>query len=193
MNDIIIKPFLPIQKKIQELCTNKESLLIAIDGRCASGKTTLSSYLKEVFGCNVIPLDHFFLQPHMRTKERLATPGGNVDYERFEKEVLQPLLKGEAFSYAPFDCKTQKLDTPIEVSPTPVTIIEGSYSCHPQLRQYYHYCIFMTTSYENQLARIAIRNGSQALSAFKEKWIPLEELYFENMNIAAQCNTCIST
>ena len=46
-------------------------------------------------------MDDFYLQPHQRTTKRLREPGGNVDYERFETEVLQPLLTGEAFSYRP--------------------------------------------------------------------------------------------
>lgn len=192
MNDIF-KSFLPIQNKIHELSTDKDSLLIAIDGRCTSGKTTLAAYLKEVLGCNVIPMDHFFLQPHMRTKERLSQPGGNVDYERFLTEVLLPLTKGEPFSYRPYNCQFQQLDNAISVNPSPITIVEGSYSCHPQLRAYYDYCFFLTTSYENQLERIAARNGSQSLTAFKERWIPLEELYFEKMDIANQCDICLTT
>lgn len=48
-------------------------------------------------------MDDFYLQPHQRTTKRLREPGGNVDYERFETEVLQPMLTGEAFSYRPYD------------------------------------------------------------------------------------------
>ena len=84
---------------------SKEPLLIAIDGRCAAGKTTLASIVKEKINCNVIHMDHFFLQPAQRTEERLQEPGGNVDYERVRKEVLIPLSQGKAFSYKPFDCK----------------------------------------------------------------------------------------
>ena len=34
-----------------------------------------------------------------RTKERYEEPGGNVDYKRFEQEVLVPLKKGETVFY----------------------------------------------------------------------------------------------
>ena len=193
MNDVINKTFLPIHKKIQKLCTDKDSLLIAIDGRCASGKTTLAAYLKETFNCNVIPMDHFFLQPHMRTKQRLAQPGGNVDYERFLTEVLLPLRKGEFFSYRPYNCHKQQLDDAIEITPASITVIEGSYSLHPTLQEYYDYRIFLTTTYENQLQRIAFRNGENALPAFIEKWIPLEEMYFKEMDTPARCNFVITT
>lgn len=173
--------------------TNGNSLLVAIDGRCASGKTTLASELKEQLECTVISMDHFFLQPHMRTKERLDTPGGNVDYERFLKEVLEPLSKGNPFSYRPYNCGTGQLDAPIPVTSKPITIIEGSYSCHPALCTYYDYRIFLTTSYEKQLQRIELRNGTDRIMVFREKWIPLEELYFTELDIEKQCNITVTT
>ena len=63
-----------------------QPMLIAVDGRCASGKTTLASALERETGCNVIHMDHFFLRPEQRTKQRLEEPGGNVDYERFQED-----------------------------------------------------------------------------------------------------------
>lgn len=179
--------------KINELATHKYPLIIAIDGRCASGKTTLAAYLKEQLNCNVIHMDQFFLQPHMRTPQRLAQPGGNVDYERFLTEVLIPLTKEESFSYRPYNCHKQLLDDAIKVAPTAITIIEGSYSCHPFLHEHYDLRVFLTTHYEEQLLRIKERNGEASLKVFKEKWIPLEELYFNNLEIDKQCDICITT
>ena len=42
---------------------NKSSVIIAVDGRCAAGKTYLASRIKEDINCNVIHMDHFFLLP----------------------------------------------------------------------------------------------------------------------------------
>ena len=64
--------------------------IIAIDGRAASGKSTLAQQLGELLDADVIHMDDFFLPPSLRTKERLSEPGGNVHYERFAEEV--PLL-----------------------------------------------------------------------------------------------------
>ena len=50
-------------------------LVIAIDGRCAAGKTTLAAALQRETGCTVLHLDHFFLRPEQRTPQRLAQPG----------------------------------------------------------------------------------------------------------------------
>lgn len=193
MYDPTNEPLYLIKQKIRDLSSDHSHLLIAIDGRCASGKTTLAAQLRECLGCHVIHMDHFFLQPHMRTKERLDQPGGNVDHERFLEEVLLPLSKKEPFSYQPYNCHKQQFDPAITIPSAPITIIEGSYSCHPSLEKYYHYRIFLSTSYENQLRRIAKRNGENALATFKEKWIPLEEKYFETFHIENICDICLET
>ena len=180
-------------KEIGELSADKNPLIIAIDGRCASGKSTLAAYLKETLHCNVIPMDHFFLQPHMRTSQRLSQPGGNVDYERFLSEVLIPLTKGGSFSYQPYNCQKQSLDEGIKVTPTVITVIEGSYSCHPYLQDYYDLKIFLSTSPDKQRLRIKERNGEDGWKIFQGKWIPLEELYFNNLEISQECDIHITT
>lgn len=180
-------------KTIEELSSEKDHLIVALDGRCASGKTTLAAYLKESMGCNIIPMDHFFLQPHMRTPQRLSQPGGNVDYERFFTEILLPLKKGAKFTYQPYNCKKQSLDTTIEVTPAAITIIEGSYSCHPYLRNSYDLKVFLSTPADEQKRRITERNGENGWEMFRKRWIPLEELYFSNLEIDKQCDIRITT
>lgn len=167
---------------------SKEPLLIAIDGRCAAGKTTTASLVKEKINCNIIHMDSFFLQPAQRTKERLAEPGGNVDYERVKKEVLIPLGEGLPFSYQPFNCKTMELSAPVKTEPAAVTIIEGSYSCHPVLWDFYDLRIFLNIDAEEQLQRIKQRNGAEAAQTFINKWIPMEEKYFREFNIQKRCD-----
>ena len=70
-----------IRKKIDELLTQKDMVIVAIDGKCTSGKTTLASQLAEIYDCNVFHMDDFFLRPEQRTPERFAEDGGNVDNE----------------------------------------------------------------------------------------------------------------
>ena len=44
-------------------------------------------------------MDDFFLQPYQRTADRLSQIGGNVDYERFKKEILDHLNDREGLEY----------------------------------------------------------------------------------------------
>ena len=81
---------------IQQSLEQNEPTIIAIDGPATSGKTTLAKQLKEKFNAIVvIPMDHFFLPMSMKTSERLAEIGGNVDYVRVEKEVCIPFINRE--------------------------------------------------------------------------------------------------
>lgn len=176
-----------ITRAIDEIVNKKGSCIVAIDGRCGSGKTTLAADLKKYYNCNVIHMDDFFLQPHQRTEERLGEIGGNVDYERFFSEVLLPLGRNERFSYRPFDCSTFKLGEPINVNVCSVTVVEGSYSCHPYLFDAYDLHVFLDIEPNVQLERIEKRNGKEALEVFKAKWIPLEETYFKYLNVKEKC------
>lgn len=174
-----------VNKMVQQILDRIHRLdapmIIAIDGRCGSGKTTLAQALQEQLHCSIIPMDDFFLRPHQRTAQRLATPGENIDWERFSQEVLLPLSMGEAVSYRPFRCSTQTLGAPRRLSAAAITIVEGSYCCHSQLREHYALKIFLTTDPKTQLERIRRRNGEALLKTFESTWIPLEERYFTSL------------
>lgn len=163
-------------------------ILLAVDGRCASGKTTLAAALERETGCNVIHMDHFFLRPEQRTRDRLEEPGGNVDYERFQKEVMLPLSRREAFSYQIFDCRKMALSSFVEVDPHKPTVIEGSYSCHPAMWDFYDLRVFLNIGREEQLRRILQRNGEEGLAQFQNRWIPMEEKYFAAFRIQERCD-----
>ena len=167
---------------------DKSPVIVAVDGRSAAGKTTLSWELKKELGCNVIHMDDFFLRPEQRTGERLDEPGGNVDRERFIEEVMKPLKAGKAFSYRVFDCKSMTLTDSVHVEPRPVTVVEGAYSCHPDMWDDYNLRIFLNIEPGEQLRRIMLRNGEETAKMFCDRWIPLEERYFAAYHIMERCD-----
>lgn len=174
---------------LKELSRRKADgpIILAIDGRCASGKTTLAARLQKELGCGVVHMDDFFLRPEQRTQERYATPGGNVDHERFLQEVLLPLSRGENAVYRPFDCSSMSFGEPTELKCGAVTVIEGSYSCHPDLFPYYHISVFLSLPPQEQMRRIILRDGEDYSKVFQEKWIPLEERYFAQRDLQSLC------
>lgn len=182
-----------ILEKASALLKTKERVIIAIDGRCASGKTTLAERLQRSSDCAVIHMDDFFLRPEQRTEQRYNKPGGNIDHERFSEEVIKPLLKNSAFTYKPYDCKTRGFSRPVSVTPNKITVVEGSYSCHPVLWDNYDLRIFLTVEKHEQLRRVGLRNGQASLAVFCEKWIPLEERYFKTFDIENRCDLLIET
>ncbi|MBO5071740.1 MAG: uridine kinase [Eubacterium sp.] len=169
----------------------KDILLVAIEGRCGAGKTTLAARLQAGMDCSVIHMDHFFLRPEQRTRERLEEPGGNVDYERVEKEVMYPLSQGRPFSYRPYDCRQQRLSEAVTVDPAAVVIVEGTYSCHPVLWNYYDLRLFLDVEPGEQIRRIRKRNGIRQSRVFRDRWIPLEEIYFAAYRLPERCDFCL--
>lgn len=136
---MVTKPAKPTEAsiaiaRIETLLAERDCVFVAIDGPCTSGKTTFAAMLNRRFGGNVLHMDDFFLRPEQRTPERFAEPGGNVDRERFETEVLAPLAAGQAAQYRPWDCHTGDFAVAYAVEPAQLTIVEGSYSMHPALR-----------------------------------------------------------
>lgn len=161
----------------------KTERIIAIDGRCAAGKTTLAAWLSEKLGGDVIHMDDFFLPLELRTKERSAEAGGNVHYERFISEVLPQLKERKSFSYQRFDCSQMALGKQVPVKNKGIILVEGAYSCHPVFGDYMDRKIFMDIDRNTQEERILFRNGKERLQDFKEKWIPMEEAYFAAFSI----------
>ena len=102
--------------------------IIAIDGRCAAGKTTLAGKMAEELHCKVVHMDDYYLPFGKRTDSVMQNPGGHMDYERIIDEIFAPLKAGkEAW-------------------------------CHPQLEAYYDYKIFLDIVLEEQERRLTQRN-----------------------------------
>jgi uridine kinase len=178
---------MPLFKKIDKLL-GKEAFVIAIDGGSASGKTTLAEILKEVYDCNVIHMDDFFLRPEQRTEARFAEAGGNVDRERFLEEVLLPLSEGKDACYRRFDCSSQTLSMPILAKAKRLTVVEGAYSMHPELAGYYDFSVFLEVDEKCRRERILKRNSAPVAERFFSEWIPLENKYFEKMRVKERCD-----
>lgn len=166
-------------------------VIVAIDGRCGSGKTTLAARLQKDLHCAVYHMDEFFPRPEQRTEARLSQPGGNVDHERFLEEVLLPLQIAQDITYCPFVCSRQQLGEPVTVEANRLTIVEGSYACHPALWEHYDLRVFLTIDPEEQLRRIEARSGPEKARQFRDRWIPFEERYFHAFDIQARCDMCI--
>lgn len=180
--------YLPFLAEIDQLIQSSKSVHIAIEGGSASGKTTLASLLQEIYDCNVFHMDDFFLQPHQRTEQRLNEIGGNVDYERFFSEVMQPVLQNKTVSFRRFDCSTLTLGEITTMSPKQLTFIEGAYSMHSTLAQYYDFSVFLKINPQLQKKRIQKRNPPFLQEKFFNTWIPMEQRYFQYTEIERRCN-----
>lgn len=178
--------FAPLTAALDRLLAGDGRVLLAIEGMCTAGKTTLAAYLAESYGCTLFHMDDFFLRPEQRSEARYAEVGGNVDHERFLREVLEPLARGGEFSYRPYNCHKAKLSEPVTVSPGKLCVVEGSYSMHPALEKYYDMSVFLAVSPELQRQRVLERPDFLHESFFK-LWIPMENRYFSQSLARERC------
>lgn len=176
-------PLIPILKKAA-LVQGEEPHVLAIDGRAASGKTTMAQALSFVLEAPVIAMDDFFLPMALRTQERYDEAGGNVHYERFIEEVLPYIRSNDSFSYRRFDCSQMDYSPEHRVVPSGRwRIVEGSYSLHPAFGPYADLTVFASVDRNEQARRILARNGAEFAQIFRNRWIPLEEKYFSTYSI----------
>lgn len=181
-----------LSEQIEKLLSEKNRVIITIDGNCGSGKTTLAGAVSEFFSCPVIHTDDFFLRPEQRTEERLSETGGNIDYERFKEEVITPLIKGVDFYYRPYDCGRKELCEAVFVKAEKLIIVEGSYSLHPYFGKYYDFSVFVTA--EEDIVSERIRKRNEALfPRFVKDWIPMENRYFDAFSVKEKADMVIDT
>lgn len=187
-NDIV--PFIPLLSELDRRLASGR-VILAIEGGSASGKTTLAALLERIYEPAVFHADDFFLRPEQRTPERFSEPGGNLDRERLLAEVLLPLSRGERVTYRPFICSSFTLGEPITVEPGQLTVIEGAYSMHPELSDFYDLSVFIEVSPELQRARIGKRNTPEHAERFFNEWIPLEHKYFDALRVKERCTLTV--
>lgn len=151
--------------------------ILAIDGPSGSGKTTIANELADRFHATLVRTDDYFLPAVRKTPERLAEPGGNLDYERMEDEIFHR-LNDVAIVSRHFNCMTEALEQRDPIKRQPIVIVEGVYSMHPRFQKYYDVTLFLDVDPHEQLRRIEMRSGTSMLERFKREWIPLENQYF---------------
>ncbi|MBU1019850.1 MAG: hypothetical protein KJ847_01440 [Firmicutes bacterium] len=174
-----------LMKLIDQQIKTQKKVIIAIDGPCTSGKSTLGKMLEYKYSALLFHTDDYFLHPDRKTKERLEESGGNVDYERIYTEIFANIDQEYIVSNH-FNCTTNKLEQRNPVKNNQVIIVEGTYSLHHSLYDQYTLRLYLDIDPKLQIERIQKRNGDKLLSRFINEWIPLENNYFETENLKEQ-------
>ena len=177
---------------ITDRLARQPAVLVALDGRCGSGKTTLSERLAERFPQSItVHTDDFYLPPSRRVTGWEKIPCANMDIQRLRNEVVAParqagvLLPGLLL---PRRCLSAA------ASPRPCAAGHrgGKLQPSPSLAPYYDIRIFVTCSPDEQARRLRKREGER-YSNFVERWIPLEEGYFANYSIEENAEIMVVT
>ena len=154
-------------------------ILVTIDGPCASGKTTLAEKLAAILDAAVVHTDDFVIPHAQKTPERLEVPGGNCDADRLVREVAAPWKQGDPVIYRKYDFRKDRLLPAEKLPDCRILILEGSYCSLPAIRIYADVPMFVKTPWKTRLERLERRESAQSLQMFHDRWIPLEDRYFE--------------
>lgn len=178
---------------IADRLTRQPTVLVALDGRCGSGKTTLAAELARRFPQSItIHTDDFYLPPPQRVQGWENIPCANMHLERLRAEVVAPARRGQAIRYRAYSCREGAYLPPVLLRPAPLVLVEGSYSHHPSLAPYYDIKVFVTCSAEEQARRLREREGGRYPN-FVKRWVPLEEAYFRDYGIEKNAEMVVVT
>ncbi|SER20296.1 Uridine kinase [Microlunatus flavus] len=140
---------------------------VGIDGKGASGKTTLAERVAAaVPGAVVVHVDDF-ARPSVETWER----------ERFVGQVLQPLLAGRPGRYERWDWGT---DASLGWATVPVgvpVVVEGVSSTDVRLGVPWDVTLWVDVPREVRLARALARDGEGMREQWVGRWMPAEDAY----------------
>ena len=137
--------------------------LVGIGGHGAAGKTTLA---RMVPGAQIVSTDEFW-------------DGEGFDLDRLEREVVAPLARGDAATFASYDWAARETRGSRTVEPTGVVIVEGVCALHRKLRDAYAVRVWVEASYDVRLARAIARDGEAARQTWVDVWMPSEDRYVE--------------
>ena len=105
--------------------------------------------------------------------------GEGFDLDRLEREVVAPLARGDAATFASYDWAARETRGSRTVEPTGVVIVEGVCALHRKLRDAYAVRVWVEASYDVRLARAIARDGEAARQTWVDVWMPSEDRYVE--------------
>ena len=150
---------------------------IGIDGPGASGKSTLAAGLAEALPQAVLVEGDDFYRPESDAGRSGSAAGGPFDLPRLVSQVLLPHSKGEEICYQRFNWDTGVLGGWVSRPGGTPLIVDGVYSTHEALRDFYDLRIWVNAPRAVRLVRGLQRDGEEARSMWVDVWIPAEDRY----------------
>jgi hypothetical protein len=157
----------PVAAVLAALAGRAGTRWVGIDGKGASGKTTLATRIAAALPVAVVIHNDDFA--------RTGLPGW--DRDRFVQQVLDPLLAGRPGRYQRWDFEA---DVGAEWHTVPVgvpVIVEGVSATDVRLPVPWDFTIWIEVPTAVRRARIAERDGPTLRHRWLTDWIPMEDAY----------------
>lgn len=165
--------------EIISCCSQKAATkLVAIDGFGGSGKSSFTEKLVSFDpSIQIVAVDKFPYLP----SEYPYQPSGvqtRVNIDRLKNEVLIPLAIGkEARFQNTFWWPTEQTSEWFRVQPGGIVLIEGCYSFHKIIRDFYDFSIWIDCEPSKAMERAVTRDGDNARTHWEEAHAPNEQKY----------------
>lgn len=182
-----------IVEHIQKLLANQsDPILVAIDGGSGSGKSTLAEMITQELDAALIPGDDFYSahipDAYWDSQSASVKVAKGIDWQRIRTETLEPLLKGQPAQWRAFDFLNPNPDGtyPLEsqakhLEPASLILLEGAYSCRPELTDLIDLSILIDTPIANRHDRLREREDDEFLKAWHARWDEAEVFYFSEI------------
>lgn len=155
--------------------------ILALDGKCCSGKTTIATLLEKENDVTIIHVDDFF--------DKSSSEFG-INSQRLIKEVFNTIALHKPLTYNKWDCTNKRYQSILINNVKPLVIVEGVYSSNLELIDRYQGIIYLNVDDHNQMHRLQFRSKN-LISRFISEWIPRENNYFKKYNIIQKANLIV--
>jgi uridine kinase len=171
------------------MADGKTPFLVALDGGSGAGKSTLAVALAEQLSGVIIQSDDFYAAHIPDAEWDRRTPAEQyaevIDWQRLRREALEPLLAGHPARWYPFDFFTRYPDgtytlqtVPVERPPANVIVLDGAYSCRPELHDLIDLRVLVEVPVAVRHERLQGREAADFLAEWHARWDALEVYYF---------------
>lgn len=186
--------------EIQQRLQHKSPVLVALDGRSGTGKSTLAHAVAARVEASIVVSDDFYAGGNddvwsgRSASEKVAHC---IDWRRMRMEVLEPLLANKPASWHPLDFQPgngwigwkEELST---LEPAPVILLDGIYSARPELADLVDVAVLIETDDLVRRKRLVVREGQDFMQRWHQLWDAAEDYYFTHIRPRASFDLLLS-
>ena len=170
-----------------------DPLFIGLDGRSGAGKSTLAEAVRRELGVDVAVIegDEFYAGGSGATwdarsvEEKVDTA---IDWTR-QQAVLGALRTTGEATWHPFDWEASDWDsdearlakTATQTRVAPVVLLEGAYSCRPELHPMLDLLVLLDPPADVRRAQLLGREGDEYRDEWEGRWSAAEDHYFSTV------------